>query len=138
MIFETVKANLEQRGYVVKTFETGGEAAEYLDRVIDGSTVGIGGSKTVQDLGLHERLASHNEIFWHWTRGPAERERAATTQVYLTSANGLAETGEIINIDGAGNRVASTLYGHKKVYFIIGKNKLAPLYFWLATMPHHK
>ena len=50
------------------------------------------------------------------------------TDVYLTSANGLAETGEIINIDGAGNRVASTLFGHGKVYFVIGRNKLAPTY----------
>ena len=49
-------------------------------------------------------------------------------QVYLTSANALAETGEILNIDGGGNRVASTLFGHEKVYFIIGRNKLAPTY----------
>ena len=54
--------------------------------------------------------------------------KAMNTQVYVTSANGLAETGEIINIDGSGNRVASTLYGHKKVYFVIGRNKLAPTY----------
>ena len=60
--------------------------------------------------------------------GPAEREQAVGTQVYLTSVNGLAETGELINIDGAGNRVASTLYGHKKVYFLVGRNKLAPTY----------
>ena len=65
---------------------------------------------------------------WHWANGPAEREQAAGTQVYLTSVNGLAETGELINIDGAGNRVASTLYGHKKVYFLVGRNKLAPTY----------
>ena len=38
----------------------------------------------------------------------------------------MAETGEILNIDGTGNRVASTLYGHNKVYFIIGINKIAP------------
>ena len=35
---------------------------------------------------------------------------------------------EIINIDGAGNRVASSIYGHKKVYFVVGRNKLAPTY----------
>ena len=50
------------------------------------------------------------------------------TDIYLTSANGVAETGEIINIDGTGNRVSSTLYGHKKVYFVIGINKIAPDY----------
>lgn len=47
---------------------------------------------------------------------------------YLLSANGIAETGEIINIDGAGNRVASAIYGHKKVWIVAGKNKLAPTY----------
>ena len=51
---------------------------------------------------------------------------AAKAQGYVTSANGLAETGELVNIDGYGNRVASTLYGYEKVYFVIGQNKLAP------------
>ena len=83
---------------------------------------------SVQQLGLYDMLATHNEVHWHWVGGPGEREQAARTQVYLTSANGLAETGELVNIDGAGNRVASTLYGHQKVYFLIGRNKLAPTY----------
>lgn len=47
-------------------------------------------------------------------------------QVYLCSVNGLAETGEIINIDGVGNRVAGTLYGHEEVWFVVGINKIAP------------
>lgn len=47
-------------------------------------------------------------------------------RVYVSSANGIAETGEIINIDGAGNRVASTLYGHEKVYIVAGVNKVCP------------
>ena len=51
-----------------------------------------------------------------------------TSDVYLTSVNGLAETGELINIDGTGNRVSGELFGHKKVYFIVGRNKLAPTY----------
>ena len=53
---------------------------------------------------------------------------AREADVYLSSVNGLAETGEMINIDGAGNRVAETIFGHKKVYFVIGKNKLAEDY----------
>lgn len=46
--------------------------------------------------------------------------------VYLTSANALAETGELVSIDGAGNRLSSMLFGHKKVYYLIGRNKLVP------------
>ena len=53
---------------------------------------------------------------------------AAASSVYLTSVNGLAETGELINIDGTGNRVASTIFGHEEVYFLVGSNKIAPDY----------
>jgi len=128
MAFETVKSNLEARGYTVKVFATGAEAAEYINSVVDNTTVGIGGSMTIQSMGLYEKLSSHNEVHWHWVSGPEVHAQAALTQVYLTSANGLTEAGEIINIDGAGNRVASTLFGHQKVYFVIGKNKLAPTF----------
>ena len=127
-MFDTVKKDLEARGISVWTFATAAEAAAYLNEAIDGKTVGFGGSVTLQDMGLYELLGSHNEVHWHWVNGQEERKTAMGTQVYLSSANGLAETGEIINIDGSGNRVASTLYGHEKVYLVIGRNKLAPTY----------
>ncbi|MDY3282793.1 lactate utilization protein [Dysosmobacter sp.] len=117
---------LQQHGFEVRVFQTGQEAVNYLNEAIDGVSVGIGGSATVQELKLYDVLSTHNEVHWHWVNGPQERAVAATADVYLVSANALAETGEIVNIDGAGNRVASTLYGHKKVYFIIGRNKLTP------------
>ena len=126
--FKTVEKNLMDRGFAVKTFATKEEAAAYLNGAVDGVTVGIGGSMTVKELGLYDLLASHNEVHWHWVNGPEERVAAMNAEVYITSANGLAETGEIINIDGAGNRIASTLFGHKKVIFVIGSNKLAPDY----------
>ena len=44
----------------------------------------------------------------------------------MTSANAISETGEIINIDGTGNRVAAMLYGHEALYIIAGINKLTP------------
>ena len=128
MKFDTVKQNLEARGYTVRVFPTGKEAADYLDAAIDGKSVGFGGSVTLDALGLYERLGTHNRTVWHWKwedKGAARRE-ALTTEVYLTSANALAETGELINIDGSGNRVAATLFGHEKVIFVVGRNKLAP------------
>ena len=118
--------NLEQRGFTVRTFATKEEAAAYLDREIDGVSVGFGGSMTVQEMGLYPMLAAHNNALWHWDK--AGLEQAATADVYVTSVNGLAETGELINIDGTGNRVAATLFGHEKVYLVIGRNKLAPTY----------
>ena len=128
MKFDTVKQNLEARGYTVRVFPTGKEAADYLDAAIDGKSVGFGGSVTLDALGLYERLGTHNRTVWHWKweDKDAARREALTTEVYLTSANALAETGELINIDGSGNRVAATLFGHEKVIFVVGRNKLAP------------
>ena len=113
--FETVKKNLEARGYAVRVFATGKEAADYLDAAIDGKSVGFGGSATLDALGLYERLGSHNRTIWHWKweDKDAARREAMVSDVYLTSVNGLAETGELVNIDGAGNRAAATLFGHE-------------------------
>ena len=124
--FTKVRRNLEARGFSVSCFATAEEAVDYLDKKLDGRTIGVGGSVTIRDMGLAQRLEGHNQVSWAWTGGT--RADAAAAQVYLTSVNGLAETGEIINIDGTGNRVASTIFGHEEVYFIVGRNKLAPDY----------
>ncbi|MBO5110450.1 MAG: lactate utilization protein [Clostridia bacterium] len=132
-MFETVKKNLEARGYAVSCFDTAKEAAEYMDGQIDGTTVAFGGSMTLAEMGLYEKLTAHNRVLWHQKpdegkTGKEIRDAAISTEVYVSSVNGLAETGEIINIDGTGNRVASTYYGHGRVYLVVGKNKLAPDY----------
>lgn len=127
--FATVRKNLEEHGFTVSEFKTAEEAAAYLNGAIDGKTVGFGGSGTLQSMGLYELLGTHNTVHWHWKTEPnAARRAAMDTQVYLSSVNALAETGEMVNIDGAGNRVASTLFGHDKVYLVVGRNKLAPDY----------
>lgn len=123
--FLKITKNLEKRGYIVNTFKTAEEAADYLNESIDDMSVGIGGSFTIESMGLYEKLKTHNRVYWHWKQEPQRaKKEAMSSDVYLTSANALAETGEIINIDGIGNRIASTLFGHKKVYFVVGKNKL--------------
>ena len=128
--FDAVKKNLEARGYAVRVFSTGKEAADYLDAAVDGKSVGFGGSATLDAQGLYELLGTHNRMIWHWKweDKDAARREAMTSDVYLTSVNALAETGELINIDGTGNRVAATLFGHEKVFFVVGRNKLAPTY----------
>ena len=124
---ERTAAALRQRGFAVSVFETAEAAADYLDGAIDGRTVGFGGSMTLEAMDLWERLRTHNQVYSHLHGFPLGPE-AAGAQVYVTSVNGLAETGEVINIDGIGNRVASTLYGHEKVYLVAGRNKIAPTY----------
>ena len=132
-MFTKVAENLKQLGYQVTVFDTKEQAADYLCGQIKDTTVGFGGSVTLREMGLYERLCETNTVHWHWqpqgdTTIPQTRMLARDTQVYLASVNGLAETGEIINIDGSGNRVAETIFGHKKVYFVVGKNKLAEDY----------
>ena len=119
--------NLKKAGYLVSYYETGEQAAQALCSQIHGKTVGMGGSKTLEALGLYEKLGTDNQMFWHWKQPVAEaRANSAAAQIYLTSANGVAETGEIINIDGDGNRLAATLFGKEKVYILVGVNKIAP------------
>ncbi len=137
MDIEKLKKSLEGRGFTFRYFETGAEAADYLTEQLAGKTVGIGGSKTVEAIGLYEKLQGKAaDVAWHWKTEPNEaRARAAKAQIYVSSVNGIAETGEIINIDGAGNRVASNLYGHEKVYIVAGVNKVCPdveKAFWRA------
>ena len=128
MDFTNLKAKLEENGYTVAVFATAAEAADYLDRSIDGKTVGMGGSVTLGQLHTYERLSQHNQVFSHQSTGmDDQRKQAATAQVYLLSANAIAaDTGEILNIDGIGNRVSASLYGHEKVYFVAGRNKVSP------------
>lgn len=125
--FTKVQQALERRGYTVRTFAAAAEAAAYLDGAIDGKTVGFGGSATLDALGVYDKLAAHNTVIWHWKQeANAARKAAMQTQVYLSSANGLAESGEIVNIDGTGNRVSATLFGPKRCIFVCGINKLCP------------
>lgn len=127
-VFENVRKNLENRRYTVKEFATAEEAGKYLDAQVDGAVVGIGGSATVLASGAYDLLSKHNEVHWHWKSEDqnAERKASALADIYLTSVQALAETGEMVSIDGTGNRVAGMLYGHRKVYYLIGTNKLVP------------
>lgn len=123
--------SLEDRLYRVSVFDSAKEAADYLDAEIDGKSVGFGDSRTLIDMGLFERLSAHNTVY-----DPNQSVdndgfleiavKTLTTEVFLTSVNGMAETGEMINIDGTGNRVAGSLFGHDRVYFVVGTNKIEP------------
>ena len=132
-MFEVIKSNLENRGFKVSCFEDSIKAKEYIKESITGKSVGFGGSVTVEEMGLYEELQQNNEVFWHHRIPQGKtvkemRDLANQAEVYISSVNGIAETGEIINIDATCNRIAAILYGHEKVYLIVGKNKIQPDY----------
>ncbi len=121
---KTVK-QLELRGHAVKVFSTGDEAAEYLVSQIQNTEVGIGGCMTAEQLGLYERLSEKNTVFWHWRSKDSDiRQKENMAPVFITGCNAITEDGQILNIDGAGNRLAGQVFGNKKVYFIAGTNKI--------------
>lgn len=130
MDFNCIEKNLLDKGYLVRTFKTAAEATGYLASVIKDQIVGFGGSITLEQMGLYEKLSAHNTVYWHQLADDANVKQemitaAATSTIYISSVNGLSTNGEIVNIDGNCNRISSIFYGHKKVFLVVGKNKIA-------------
>ncbi len=129
MDYGKILKNLEKRGYRAVLCSDGREAVSRVLDIVGDGTVGIGGSVTVKQIGAAETFRERgNSVHWHWLvekeRMDAERRMAMQSDYYLCSANALTEDGQIVNIDGTGNRVAATMYGPKNVVMIVGKNKI--------------
>lgn len=130
MEYERIIRSLEHNGYKVSFFETSANAADYIVQQVNKVTVGFGDSATLAAMCLAQRLSEHNSVV---DPGPLSGDKfneaakkALLTDVFFTSVNAAAETGELVNIDGTGNRVAGSLFGHKKVFFVFGTNKIEP------------
>ena len=93
--------------------------------------VGVGGSVTVREIGLVEAIEKQgNTIFMDWGKSIEMEEKikirkeALTSDIYLTSSNAITLQGQLLNIDGTGNRVSAMIFGPKKVIIVAGANKL--------------
>ena len=130
-IEKTIKA-LERNKFVAHYFETAAEAVAYLKNRIQNKCVAIGDSRTLLEIGVHDALSEVNEDITDIQRplpGESLRDTALRTMgrdVFLTSVNALSQTGEMVNIDGTGNRVAASLFGSQEVFFVLGINKITP------------
>ena len=120
---------LIKQDYIVKLFDTKEAAVSFLNKELDNKVIGIGGSQTVEQMGLYEALVEHNTVYWH-DRMPDNmsvmevRQAAFRAPVYISSVNGISEQGDIVNIDATGNRVAAISFGPKDIYLLVGKNKI--------------
>lgn len=120
--FKEIETNFKKRGFGFKIFDTKEQASDYIVSQCEGKSVGFGGSVTLDEMGIYERLKEKGiDAHWHWKNEPIYMNG----DIYLTSANGLSKTGEIVNIDGTCNRVAATLYNAKRCIIVCGLNKLA-------------
>ena len=132
LLAKTIIKNLQRRHIEGFYCPSGEEAVKKVSELIaDGSTVTWGGTMTVRDLEIPEHLKSRGTlevIDRDLAETLEERQamylRAFSADVYLSSANAISEDGVIVNIDGAGNRVAAITWGPKKVIFVIGLNKV--------------
>jgi len=108
--------------------------AEALEKVIslipEGATVGWGGATTAQEMGVMKAIHAGNfrPMDRDLTSTPEERDQVMrqclTADVFITGANGLSLDGQMVNIDGLGNRLAAITYGPKYVIVIAGMNKV--------------
>lgn len=128
---EILVKNLKSRHFDAWYCETKEEAlAKALELIPEGSTVGWGGALSAQQIGLVEALHSGNyhAIDRDRLATREEKEQAAKdclfADFFLTGANALSLDGEMVNIDGNGNRVAAIIYGPKNVLVIAGMNKV--------------
>ena len=74
-MLEQMKTVLEKKGYAVSIFENAQQAKDYvMASVAPEQSVGIGGSVTVQQLGLDKALAEKGcPVHWHWTAQDKEK-----------------------------------------------------------------
>ncbi|MCW4039007.1 MAG: lactate utilization protein [Candidatus Bathyarchaeota archaeon] len=127
----TVNA-LKENGFEAVYASTRTDALqEVLNRVPTDALVGVGGSITVRELGLIDALNQRgHQVAEHWSSDLSPDERMAirrqqlTSDVFLTSSNAITESGHLVNVDGAGNRVAAMIFGPKKVIVVAGVNKI--------------
>ena len=124
-------AALNRRNYEAFFCETKEQAVEQaLALTPDGSSVSWGGSATLDQIGLKERLHGGPYEVLDRDRTPDEAawmemmRKALTCDVFFSSVNALAEDGTMVNIDGTGNRVAAIAFGPKRVILIVGMNKI--------------
>lgn len=111
-----------------------------LEIIPIGTTVGIGDSVSVRQLKVIEKLESQGrilvnpfsrEISLMTTKGKinkSQRKRiyklALSCDFFLTGTNALTQNGELINMDGAGNRVTGMIFGPENVVIVVGRNKI--------------
>ncbi len=100
------------------------------DMIEPGSTISWGGSESIKECGLMDaiRSGSYTLIDRMAAKSPEESRalyaKAVLSDYYLMSTNAITYDGELINIDGTGNRVACLIHGPKNVLLVVGMNKL--------------
>lgn len=123
--------NLRSRHFDAYYCETREDAlCQALSLIPEGASVGWGGCASAEEIGLIDavRKGNYRPIDRDTVATPEEKtklmKQALLSDVFLTGTNALSLNGELVNIDGTGNRVAAIVYGPDSVIVIAGINKV--------------
>ncbi len=129
---ETIIKNMKKRQIEGYYFETSREAIEMASSLLKpGASVGFGGSMTLNESGMMDALLNNPDITLY-DRSQAKNaeeikeiyHKSLSADFYFMSANAITTDGELVNIDGNGNRVAALIYGPEYVIILAGMNKV--------------
>lgn len=131
LLSQKIIKGLESRGMEGYYVKTKGEAlAKALEIIPEGSSVSWGGSMSIAEIGLAQAMKEGNYTVYDRAsaKSPEEKKQielqAFGCDYFLASSNAVTEDGELVNIDGFGNRVAAIANGPKYVVMIVGMNKV--------------
>jgi L-lactate utilization protein LutB len=128
-LFENLKAK-NYEAYYVETKEDAKK--KILELIKEGSTIGLGGSATLNEIEIIPELRSDKyKLFDRYKPGLTPDEtydifrKALLSDYFITSTNAITINGELVNVDGTGNRAGAIMFGPDKVIFVAGYNKIA-------------
>ena len=115
-LLERTVEGLKRRGFEAELVSTKAEALKLvMDEAAGAQSVGWGGSESVKEIGARDAIVA---------TGKEIRDHQTVMDLFLLSANAITSDGVIVNIDGTGNRIAASIFGPKRVVYVIGRNKV--------------
>ena len=128
---QVVVKNLESRNFEAYYCTDKASALQKaLELIPEGASVGWGGATSAEEIGLLEamRKGNYRAIDRDTAKSPEERtekmRQCLLTDYFITGTNAMSIDGQLVNIDGVGNRVAAIVYGPKNLIVIAGMNKV--------------
>lgn len=131
LLGETLVKNLTKRGFGAYYCATKEEAvAKALELIPETDIVSWGGSVTIKEVGLLEAIKKRNPVIDRDLADTPEEKmelmrNSLLCDTFLMSSNAISKDGQLVNIDGNGNRIAALIFGPKQVVIVAGVNKVA-------------
>ena len=129
----TLVENLKKRSFDAYYCEDKKNAlAKALELIDESDVVSFGGSFSVDAIGIKEALYERGQKMIDRSRASSPEEarnmqrQALLCDTFLMSANAVSADGQLVNVDGNGNRVAALCYGPRSVIMVVGSNKITP------------